>query len=303
MGNKYYTILAIPQGKGSIKKVRISSLFLSFFSVLIISVLVSIGYLSYHYIENRNDLEKLAGLERLTSIQQDRLDFLASKVSDFERSMLNLAQFDRKIRIMTNLDDENQSGSQMLGIGGPVPGDEKVSSRAAEVESSLIEKIHEHMDELLDGAALQRDSFSELLDLLGKQKSILASTPSIWPVIGWTTSEFGYRVSPFTGKREFHRGIDIATEIGREIVAPANGVVSRVQEERGMGNMVEIKHGNGVVTVYGHLLRKGDVKRGQTIKRGDVIGYVGNSGRSTGPHLHYGICKDGAYVDPRRFLF
>jgi len=302
MGNKYYTILAIPQGKGLIKKVRISATLLSFISILIITALLSICYLSYSYVETRADLKKLAGLERLTSLQRDRLDFLASKVSDFEKKMMHLAQFDKKIRTMTNLDNSH-NGSQMLGVGGPVPGEEKAISRAAEVESALIDRIHENMDELLDEAALQRDSFAELLDFLGKQKSILASTPSIWPVIGWTTSEFGYRVSPFTGKREFHRGIDIATEIAREVMAPANGVVARVSEERGMGNLVQINHGNGVVTVYGHLLKKSDVKMGQKVKRGDIIGYVGNSGRSTGPHLHYGVCKDGIYINPRRYLF
>jgi murein DD-endopeptidase MepM/ murein hydrolase activator NlpD len=302
MGNNYYTILAIPQGKGSIKKVRISATLLSFVSILIITALLSICYLSYNYVETRADLKKLAGLEELTSLQRDRLDFLASKVDDFEKKMMHLAQFDKKIRIMTNLDN-SRNGSQMLGVGGPVPGEEKTITRAAEVESALIDKIHENMDELLDEAALQRDSFAELLDFLGKQKSILASTPSIWPVIGWTTSEFGYRVSPFTGRREFHRGIDVATEIGKEVVAPANGTIVRVSEERGMGNMVEINHGNGVITVYGHLLKKGDVKRGQKVKRGDIIGYVGNSGRSTGPHLHYAVCKDGIYIDPRRYLF
>jgi len=302
MGNTYYTILAIPQGKGSIKKVRMSATLLSFISILIITALLSICYLSYSYVETRADLKKLAGLERLTSLQRDRLDFLASKVSDFEKKMMLLAQFDKKIRVMTNLDN-SQSGGQMLGVGGPVPGEEKAISRAAEVEATLIDKIHENIDELLDEAALQKDSFEELLDFLRKQRSILAATPSIWPVIGWTTSEFGYRVSPFTGQREFHRGIDIATEIGKPVVAPADGVISRIGEERGMGNLLEINHGNGLVTVYGHLLNRGDVKRGQKVKRGDIIGYIGNSGRSTGPHLHYGICKDGIYIDPRRYLF
>jgi len=302
MGNTYYTILAIPQGKGSIKKVRMSATLLSFISILIITALLSICYLSYSYVETRADLKKLAGLERLTSLQRDRLDFLASKVSDFEKKMMLLAQFDKKIRVMTNLDN-SQSGGQMLGVGGPVPGEEKAISRAAEVEATLIDKIHENIDELLDEAALQKDSFEELLDFLRKQRSILAATPSIWPVIGWTTSEFGYRVSPFTGQREFHRGIDIATEIGKPVVAPADGAISRIGEERGMGNLLEINHGNGLVTVYGHLLNRGDVKRGQKVKRGDIIGYIGNSGRSTGPHLHYGICKDGIYIDPRRYLF
>ncbi len=302
MGNKYYTILAIPQGKGPIKKLRISTKLLSFISIATITALLSICYLSYNYIDTRGKVEELARLEQITFLQRDRLDFLASKVDDFEKKMMNLAQFDKKIRIMTNLDNDHNN-SQMLGIGGPVPEEERPVSHAAEMEAALIDRIHNNVDRLLDEAALQEDSFTELLNFLGRQKSILASTPSIWPVIGWVTSEFGYRVSPFTGKREFHRGIDIATEIGKDIVAPADGIVERVSQEIGMGNMVRIDHGNGVVTTYGHLLKKGNVQKGQKVRRGDILGYVGNSGRSTGPHLHYGVCMNDVYVNPRRHLF
>ncbi|MEA3486332.1 MAG: M23 family metallopeptidase [Thermodesulfobacteriota bacterium] len=302
MGNRFYTFLAVPQGKGSIKKLSVSSTLLSFISVAIITSLLSLCYLSYNYISTRCKIEELARLEQVTTLQKDRLDFLASKVDDFEKKMMNLAQFDKKIRIMTNLDDDHNS-SELLGVGGPVPEDERTVSHAAEVESALIDRIHDNMDNLLDETSLQKDSFTELLNFLGKQKSILASTPSIWPVIGWVTSEFGYRASPFTGKREFHRGIDIATEIGKEIVSPADGIVASVSKQRGMGNMVKVDHGRGVITIYGHLLKKGNVKKGQKVKRGDTIGYVGNSGRSTGPHLHYGICINGVYVNPRRHLF
>jgi len=300
--NKYYTLLVIPQRKGSIKKLGISTVFLTVIFVAISTLLLSFCYLSYSYIDARDKMGELARLEQVTSLQKDRLDYLASKVDDFEKRMISLAQFDKKIRIMTNLDN-NQNTSQLLGVGGPMSEEESTVSQAAELNSALIDRIHDNMDTLLDEADLRRDSFTELLDFLGKQKSILASTPSIWPTIGWITSEFGYRVSPFTGKREFHRGIDIATEIGKEIVAPADGFVSNVSMQRGMGNMIKINHGNGVVTIYGHLLKKSNVRKGQKVTRGDVIGYVGNSGRSTGPHLHYGVCIDGVYVNPRRHLF
>ena len=302
MGNKYYTILAIPQGKGSIKKFRISTTFLSLVSILLIGSLVSLCYLSYTYVETKAKLLKLTRLERKTLQQEDQLNFLASRVSDFENRMVDLVQFDKKIRIMTNLDNA-RSGSQLLGVGGPVPEEGRAVSRAAEIESDLIDRIHENMDQLLEESTLQKDSFVELIDFLEKQKSILASTPSIWPVIGWVTSEFGYRISPFTGRRESHKGIDIATEIGREVVTPADGVVVRVAHETSLGNLVKINHGNGMTTIYGHLLNKDDVKKGQEIKRGDVIGYVGNSGRSTGPHLHYSVSVNGVYVNPRRYLF
>ncbi|TFG38306.1 MAG: M23 family metallopeptidase, partial [Syntrophobacterales bacterium] len=159
------------------------------------------------------------------------------------------------------------------------------------------------VDELLDEATYRESSFQELLDFLKEQKSILASTPSIWPVMGWVTSGYGYRTSPFTGKREFHRGIDISTKVGDPVVAPAKGTAVKVAKKSDMGNMITIDHGNGIVTSYGHLLKMSTIKRGQKVKRGDVIGYVGNSGRSTGPHLHYGICVSGIHVDPKRYLF
>lgn len=300
--NKYYTILAIPQGKGPTANLRVSTVLLLFIVFTVLTLLLSICYLSYNYIETAGKIKRLASLEQTTILQKNQLNFLVNKVSDFENKMMDLAQFDKKIRMMTNLDNR-QSSSPLLGVGGAGPGDGMTVSRAAEVESALIDRIHENMDHLLDESALQEDSFTELLKFLNKQKSILASTPSIWPVIGWVTSEFGYRVSPFTENREFHRGIDIAAEIGNDVVAPADGIVASVAKQRGMGNLVKIRHGGGVETVYGHLLKKSDVKMGQKVKRGDVIGQVGNTGRSTGSHLHYGVCINGVYVNPRRHLF
>ncbi|MBW2600089.1 MAG: hypothetical protein JRC60_08480, partial [Deltaproteobacteria bacterium] len=144
MGNKYYTILAIPQGKGSIKKLKISTTLLSFISVTAIVALLSICYLSYNYIDTRGKVKELVRLEQVTSLQRDHLDFLASKVDDFEKKMMNLAQFDKKIRIMTNLDNDHNN-SQLLGVGGPVPEDERVVSHAAEMEASLIDRIHNNV--------------------------------------------------------------------------------------------------------------------------------------------------------------
>jgi len=301
MGKNYYTFLVIPQKESATKKFRVSSTFIKFISIVAVVGVLSISYFSYDHIIIKGKVEELSRLEELTQTQKTQIDLLAGKVMDFEKKMSDLRQFDKKIRIMTNL-DINREGDQVLGVGGSVPGDIGIGYQSAEMERTLIDKIHESMDELLNEANYQEDSFQELIDFLKKQKSILASTPSIWPVMGWVTSEFGYRVSPFTGKREFHKGIDIATKIGKEIVTPANGVAVEVTKQPGMGNMVKVDHGNDIQTIYGHLLAV-KVKKGEKIKRGDVIGTVGNSGRSTGPHLHYGIAVDGVYVNPRRYLF
>ena len=296
MSKNVYTILIVPQRGSSVKKINASSTFIKLISVAIVVVFLSIVCFSYDYIRVKKGAVELASLKQLTSVQKGQIDLLAGEIDQFEKKLEDLKQFDKKIRIMANLED-NQDNGQILGIGGPIP-----EGNSMESQGVLIGTIHKHVDNLLENATYREKSFRELLEFLGKQKSILASTPSIWPVMGWVTSEFGYRTSPFTGKREFHRGIDIATRVGKEIVAPADGIAVSVCKKPGMGNMVKISHKNSITTCYGHLL-KSAVKRGKRVKRGDVIGYVGNSGRSTGPHLHYGVYLNGVAVNPRRYLF
>lgn len=301
MAKNYYTLLLISRKDSSIKKIKLSSIFLKFIFIVVSLSFVSVLYFSYDYLTIRNDAAKLSEFKHLTVIQKEQIDLLVTKIDNFEKKMADIKQLDQKIRILTNIEN-NRDGGQFLGMGGPVIEENMAESQIAETQRTLIDSIHKNMDQLLEEANYQEDSFRELFEFLKKQKSILASTPSIWPIMGWVTSEFGYRISPFTGNREFHRGIDIAAKMGEDIMAPANGVVIKKSLEPGMGNMVKIDHGNGIVTCYGHLA-KTMVKRGQRIKRGDVIGQLGNSGRSTGPHLHYGIRVNGVYVNPRKYLF
>ncbi len=301
MRKSYYTLLVIPQKKSSIRKVNVSGIFLRFISLVLTIGILSIVYFSYDYVKIKGKIGELAELKELSTIQKKQIDMLDSKVAEFGKKMTELKQFDKKIRIITNLEDEEDDG-KLLGMGGPIPEEKRLDGKMADVEKVIIGRVHGSIDQLLGEADHQEKSFKELLEFLKKQKSLLATTPSIWPVRGWVTSEFGYRISPFTGRREFHRGIDIATRMKKEIVAPAGGVVTKARPDTGMGNEVRINHGNNIITVYGHML-KSTVKKGRRVKRGDLIGYVGNSGRSTGPHLHYGVLVKGIYVNPRRHLF
>ena len=141
--------------------------------------------------------------------------------------------------------------------------------------------------------------------LFNEKQEYLDQTPSIWPLIsteyGRITSKRGFRSDPFTGKRAFHHGIDISTDKGTPVVAPANGVVIEAKKAGTLGNLIRIDHGLNYITRYGHL-SKFNVKKGQVIKRGDVIGYVGNTGKSTGPHLHYEVIYNGKDVDPKAYI-
>ncbi|MCK9274178.1 MAG: M23 family metallopeptidase [Syntrophales bacterium] len=302
MKKPHFTFIIIPQGEKAARKFILPAYAVKLLSLLVVIGLATFFFLSQDFIKHRKTRDKLSKLAFVNNLQKRHIDLLAGKVETVERKMIELNNFDRKIRIMANLEN-CEKNDNLVGIGGSIPDESKTKSRLSEMEQALINEIHKNVDQLLDEASRQEESFQELLQYLENQKSILASTPSIWPAIGWVTSEFGYRVSPFTEKREFHKGIDIATKLGKEVVAPADGVIAKVSvKDRNLGNVIWIEHTKELSTCYAHLL-KPSVKKGQQVKRGDVIGYVGNSGRSTGPHLHYSVMENGVYVNPRRYLF
>jgi murein DD-endopeptidase MepM/ murein hydrolase activator NlpD len=152
------------------------------------------------------------------------------------------------------------------------------------------------------GAEIQTGSLEELMIQLDDKHSRLVSMPSVWPTRGWLTSRFGPRISPFTGRRQHHAGIDIASAMGADIVAPAMGRVVFVGSKGPLGNSVELDHGFGVRTLYGHT-KKIHVKIGEKVERGDLLASVGSSGRSTGPHVHYVVKVNGKSRNPLDYIF
>ena len=150
---------------------------------------------------------------------------------------------------------------------------------------------------------IQHNGIGQAQDVesIAKKVAKLAITPSIWPTSGEVTSSFGWRSSPWGGGSELHPGMDIANSIGTPIFATADGVVEQSGWSGGYGNIVQIDHGNGIETIYGHnssLL----VSAGQSVKKGQIISYMGSTGRSTGPHVHYEVRVNGTAVDPIRFM-
>ena len=142
---------------------------------------------------------------------------------------------------------------------------------------------------------------SELERLLESKKDILTHTPSVWPAQGWVTSGFGFRTNPFTGLSQMHEALDISNRTGTLIVAPADGIVSDIGRDSAYGVILVISHGFGMTTRFAHL-NKTLVKVGQKVKRGDIVGYVGSTGKSTGPHVHYEIWAKGKSVNPKKYL-
>jgi murein DD-endopeptidase MepM/ murein hydrolase activator NlpD len=159
----------------------------------------------------------------------------------------------------------------------------------------------ESFERLGEAANTEASSLQSLIQHLENQQARLAATPSIVPTRGWVTSAFGYRASPFTGNREFHHGIDIAGRMGTAILAPADGVVRFAGKRRGLGKTISVTHGYGMETIYGHLSDI-DVKPGGKVRRGQVLAKMGNTGRSTGPHLHYQVEVSGKPVNPYNYM-
>jgi murein DD-endopeptidase MepM/ murein hydrolase activator NlpD len=165
------------------------------------------------------------------------------------------------------------------------------------------------------GGMFADTTFGALRDILGaienrldlvrsgveRRQALAAATPSIWPVIGWLSSPFGNRRDPFTGGPDFHPGLDISADYGEPVHATADGVVATAGPNGNYGNLVEVDHGFGITTRYGHLSRFG-VTAGQAVHRGEVIGYVGSTGRSTSAHLHYEILLNGKLTNPMKLL-
>jgi len=234
------------------------------------------------------------------SRQRSQIQFFANEINRLKSSLTAFHQFEKKIRIISNIEATPESSS-LFGIGGPVPTDMEVNIPVDESHDELLREMHARLKQVDEAAVVQRQGFLSLLDYLQDQRSMLSSTPSIWPTEGWVSSKFGKRQSPFTGLREFHKGIDIAAADGQAVFATGNGDVTFAGRNGGMGKMIVVDHGHGMVTRYGHLktLLK---KRGDKLKRGDVIGHIGSSGRTTGPHLHYEVVVDGLAVKPRTYI-
>lgn len=300
MPKNFYTLLILPRKDSSAKKVSVSSTVVKGVSIVFMGLILFVMYISYDYIHIRREQAELMRLKQQTVEQRKQIDGLVARVDQFTVKMEELRQFDKKIRIMARL-VTGRDKDQLLGIGGPLGEEDRLRAKMAATDRQMIAGIGRQVDRLTSDATAREQSFAAILDYLQEKKSLLAATPSVWPVLGWVTSEFGKRISPFGSETEFHKGIDIATRIGRPIQAPADGVVAEVAYEHGMGQMVRIDHGHGVSTLYGHL-SKAAVRTGTTVRRGDRIGYVGNTGSTTGAHLHYTVMLNGIPVNPRKYL-
>jgi murein DD-endopeptidase MepM/ murein hydrolase activator NlpD len=297
---KKITLFLVPDGTRRVKQIRIPRFLPLFLILLFILCSASVFLMIRDYRTLKSKMPRLAQLERENDLRREQFSRLAKRVDVAAKKMCELKDFERKLRIMVNLEPNGRS-AEYRGVGGSDSNLSDPGQVKSKTHKALVRKMHQSLDTIDNDIALGERGKVELYKFLKSQKMLLASTPSIWPTRGWVTCRFGYRTSPFTGQREFHKGIDIAARSNAPIVAPADGMVSDIEWHRGYGRILTIKHGYGVVSKYAHL-RKSLVKKGHRVRRGETIALVGNSGRSTGPHLHYEVHLNGVPVNPLRYI-
>jgi murein DD-endopeptidase MepM/ murein hydrolase activator NlpD len=297
---KKTTILLVPDATNRVKRFKVPSFLPVFFGLILVSCAAFLVFIIRDYQSMKIHSPQLVRLEKENELQKRQLDQLAKRIDQTTKKLYELKEFDRKLRIMVNL-ETSEGKKEFQGVGGSDPILFQPQHNMAKTHKDLVRSMHSAIDNLDSEIALCEKDKTELHKFLENQKVLLASTPSIWPTNGWLSSRFGYRISPFTGKKEFHRGIDIATRMGAPIVAPADGIVLKIYSDHGYGKVLAVSHGYGVITRYAHL-NKALVKKGQYVKRGETIALVGNSGRSTGPHLHYEVHLNRVAVDPLRYV-
>lgn len=295
-------------GSGSkVKQIHLSITQFITIGVIFLAVFCTLAYGVVDYLELHSKLTDSEGLEQQLAeqsqeiiTQRRQIQLFAQEINDLKANIVSLTTFEKRIRSLANLDQPGNQDS-VFGVGGSAPEDINTDVELTQSHHQMMKEMHQHMNQLGDASLSQENSFSNLLEQLKEQKNLLAHTPAIRPAEGWITSNFAYRQSPFTGKREFHKGLDIANKQGTPIVATADGVISFVGERGSLGKLVIVDHGYGITTRYAHL-QTGAKKRGEHVRRGETIALMGDSGRSTGPHLHYEVRLNGVPVNPDQYI-
>jgi murein DD-endopeptidase MepM/ murein hydrolase activator NlpD len=266
---------------------------------LLVGLVVGAGL---HYVHVARDAAENRILRDENLTLRSQLKSVRERIEHIGVTLDRVERFDQKLRAITLLSDPQRNLAM-----GPTESEPGVAAPAVETQFTELASVESpkalagKLDRLSAEATRQEQSLQELQAYFQDQKSLLASTPSLWPTRGWVTSDFGQRLDPYTADRVMHAGMDIAAPHGKEVQSPSDGTVVFAGLEGGYGNVIVIDHGYGIKTRYGHLAKM-LVKAGDRVKRGTPIAAVGNTGRSTGPHLHYEVRVNGIPQNPRKFI-
>lgn len=331
MDKKKVTLFIVTNQSGKTRKVVLSAAWLkatAFVSAVILLIFVA-GLVDYFGLLLQAMENKRLKVENAQLIKQFQV--VESKVSALENSLERVKTFTTKLKLITNVEAEDRITSLTMGpkpaAGQQVeeyepmeqrqdteamiaqdqifdtnkPLNDQAGELAAEEADKDYASLVVRIEKAVKETQLKEQSVIDLWESLSERQSLLNSTPNIKPAKGWITSRFGYRLSPFTGKLSVHAGLDIAAAPGSPVYAPADGVVVFASYDESYGKLITVDYGYGVTTRFGHLSQI-YVQVGQRVNKWDVIGAVGNTGRSTGPHLHYEVRINGTAVDPINYI-
>jgi murein DD-endopeptidase MepM/ murein hydrolase activator NlpD len=336
-GSDKLTLIVVPDETARVRRVQISKSWIrhAAYGAALVVVVAGAGFADW--VRLRIDAVDIDLMREQTAADERRLVELAGELAALEQRLEGLREFERKVRLIADLPSAIPEVGTSAAVGGDegagrregegdlrageVPGEEvpggevraegapgpavptalAPSPRGLGLDQAALARISRKAARLSGRADQRGHSYEELFGQLDGKSKRLASTPSIWPTDGWVTSSFGNRISPFTGRRQFHSGLDIAADFGTPILAPARGRVSFVGRKGALGKTVVVDHGFGVQTTYGHASET-FVRRGQEVDRGQRLASVGSTGRSTGPHLHYAVKARGDLVNPADYI-
>ncbi|MBM4120878.1 MAG: hypothetical protein FJ248_08295 [Nitrospira sp.] len=271
-----------------------------------------------HYVIQSSQVLELTVLREDVVSMREQTSSFSNSLEELKRRLLAMQEVNQRLKIMLGIEEQKQ-GDMVSGKGGseqPVVGGEPLQGALPVIGQApapvlagappsgdllTVNKVQEDISWLERQSKVEEQVLDALIEAAKDKAGRWAAMPSIWPVHGWVTSGFGPRVSPFTGLLAMHDGLDIGAAPNTSVQAPASGYVVSAGFEAKMGNVIQVDHGYGIETEYGHLA-KILVKKGQKVKRGDVIALVGSTGRSTGPHLHYMVKIKGQSVNPRDYI-
>lgn len=289
---KKLSVFIVPDS-GEVRQFSISrTLLITVISAIFTYAVVTV-FFSYGFFSSRIEAHKIDSLTKENQFLSAKLVGISESIDFLQDEIASLTEKEKAIRTIFEL-PEIDPQQRELGIGGPniLPQEEELApSRSGAYQSEA------EVDRLLALTNFEKEQFNSVYTALLQKKSDLDHTPSIMPTKGYLMRGFGMKRDPFTGEVKLHSGLDISNSIGTQVFATANGVVERAELTNGLGKTVVVDHGNGYKTVYGHL-SSFKVRPGEQITRGQLIALMGNTGYSTGPHLHYEVLKNGNAVNP-----
>ncbi len=303
MPKRRWTVLFVPHGSTATRSLSVSGTAVALVAGAVAVAALGVIVAAIGVVSHSVELARGAQVERAHQALAIEVGRLASRADLLADSLAALSRHDDEARLVAGLDPLSPDVKR-AGIGGPVgswPDRDRLLTDGGTLGRQAF-GVHTDLDALIRRANILATSFREAGDTLAARVRALAATPSIMPTPGFISSKFAsIRYHPILHENLPHEGIDISAAFGTRILAPASGRVIKVGWEGGYGLMVVIDHGSGLETRYAHMSRTAALV-GQDVKRGDLLGFVGSTGLSTGPHLHYEVRVNGRAVDPLKYI-